>query len=122
MTYYTADIYTLCYRVAGVELEVGYRERLGIRRTTHIAQTRVDDAMHVGNSPLDYVAEALVVDIKVLPAHRTLCPFFEFVLTVANRKGISRLGTQRPPLQFPRGEREKRKLTLVSAHLFPEWP
>ena len=56
--------------------------------------------MHLGNSPLGYVAEALVVDIKVLPAHRTLCPFFEFVLTVANREGISRFGTQRPHLQF----------------------
>jgi len=76
--------------------------------------------MHLGNSPLDYVAEALVVDIKVLPAHRTLCPFFEFILTVANREEISRFGAQRPPFQFP-GQKQ-RKLTLVSAHLFPEWP
>jgi hypothetical protein len=72
--------------------------------------------MHVGNSPLDYVAEALVVDIKVLPAHRTLCPFFEFILTVANKEEISRSETQRG------ARREKRRLTLVSAHLFPEWP
>jgi hypothetical protein len=45
--------------------------------------------MHLGNPPLHYVAEALVVDIKVLPAHRPLCPFFEFVLTVAvtNKSG-----------------------------------
>jgi hypothetical protein len=38
--------------------------------------------MHFGNSPLDYIAKAFVVDIKVLSAHRTLCPFFEFILTV----------------------------------------
>ena len=80
---------------------------LYIRQRTHIAQARVDDTMHLGNSPLDHVAEALVVDIKVLPAHRTLCPFFEFVLTVANREGISRFGAQRPPWQFFGGRRIK---------------
>lgn len=80
---------------------------LYIRQRTHIAQARVDDTMHLGNSPLDHVAEALVVDIKVLPAHRTLCPFFEFVLTVANREGISRFGAQRPPWQFFWGEKSK---------------
>jgi hypothetical protein len=53
---------------------------------THIAQARIYDAMHLGNSPLHYIAEVFVVDIKVLPAHRTLCPFFEFVLTVTNQK------------------------------------
>jgi len=114
MTYYTVGKYTLCCRVAGVELEVGYREILGIRRRTHIAQTRVDDAMHVGNSPLDYVAEALVVDIKVLPAHRTLCPFLEFVLTVANREGISRFWAQRPLLQF----REKSESSRLYQSIF----
>jgi len=62
--------------------------------------------MHLGNPPLGYVAEALVIDIKVLPAHRTLCPFFEFVLTVADREEISRFEgpkAQRPPFQFPGG-------------------
>ena len=54
---------------------------------TYIAQTRIYDAVHLGNPPLHYVAQALVVDIKVLPAHRTLCPFFEFVLTVATTNG-----------------------------------
>jgi hypothetical protein len=43
--------------------------------------------MHLSNPPLHYVAEALVVDIKILPAHRTLCPLFEFVLTVAITNG-----------------------------------
>jgi len=38
--------------------------------------------MHLGNSPFHYVAEACIVDIKVLPAHGTLCPFLEFVLAV----------------------------------------
>jgi hypothetical protein len=45
--------------------------------------------MHLGNSPLHYIAEVFVVDIKVLPAHRTLCPFFEFVLTVTNKENRS---------------------------------
>jgi hypothetical protein len=64
--------------------------------------------MHLGNSPLDHVAEALVVDIKVLPAHRTLCPFFEFVLTVANREGISQFWAQTPPFRvFFGGENSK---------------
>ena len=81
--------------------------------------------MHLGNSPLGYVAEALVVDIKVLPAHRTLCPFFEFVLTVADREEISRFEGPKAPFSVSggrRGRREERNLTLVSAHLFPEWP
>ncbi len=98
-------------------MEVDYRGILGIRRRTHIAQTRVDDAMHVSNSPLDYVAEALVVDIKVLPAHRTLCPFFEFVLTVANREGISRFWAQRPLLQF-RGEEGRGEEKSESSRLY----
>ena len=55
----------------------------GIRCRTHIAQARVNDAMHLCDSPLDYVAKALVIDEKVLPAHRTLCSFFEFILTMA---------------------------------------
>src|SRR6267154_4656844 len=42
--------------------------------------------MHLGNSPLHHIAEVFVVDIKVLPAHRTLCPLFEFVLTVTNKE------------------------------------
>ena len=54
---------------------------------THIAQACVYNAVHLGNTPLHYVAEALVVDIKVLPPHGTLCPFFEFVLTVAIPNG-----------------------------------
>jgi hypothetical protein len=53
---------------------------------THITQARIYHAMHLGNSPLHYVAEARIVDIKVLSAHGTLCPFFKFVLTVT--KGI----------------------------------
>ena len=51
--------------------------------------------MHFGYPPLHYVAEALVIDIKVLPAHRTLCPLFEFVLAVAitNESGpLSKFG------------------------------
>jgi hypothetical protein len=43
--------------------------------------------MHLGNPPLHYVAETFIVDIIILPAHRTLCPFFEFVLTVAITNG-----------------------------------
>ena len=42
--------------------------------------------MHLGNPPLHYIAEVFVVDIEVLPAHRTLCPFFEFVLTVTKKE------------------------------------
>jgi hypothetical protein len=45
--------------------------------------------MHLGNSPLHYIAEVFVVDIEVLPAHRTLCPFFEFVLAVTKEKNRS---------------------------------
>jgi hypothetical protein len=39
--------------------------------------------MHFGNSPFHYIAEALVVDVEVLSAHRPLSAFFEFILTVA---------------------------------------
>jgi len=53
---------------------------------THIAQARINDAMHLCNSPLHDIAEVFVVDIEVLPAHRTLCPFFEFVLAVTNKE------------------------------------
>jgi hypothetical protein len=45
--------------------------------------------MHLSDSPFHYIAEVFVVDIKVLPAHRTLCPFFEFVLTVTNKENRS---------------------------------
>lgn len=58
-----------------------------IRCRTHVAQARVNDAMHLCDSPLDYVAKALVIDKKVLPAHRTLCSFFEFILTMARENG-----------------------------------
>jgi hypothetical protein len=68
--------------------------------------------MHFGNPPLHYVAEALVVDIVVLPAHRTLCPFFEFVLTmtIINGSGpLRKFGLDGKP-------------TSVLTHLFPVSP
>ena len=80
---------------------------------TYIAQTRIYDAVHLGNPPLHYVAQALVVDIKVLPAHRTLCPFFEFVLTVATTNG---------PGSLVNSGQKVKELTLVSSHLFPRSP
>ena len=58
--------------------------------------------MHLGNSPLHYIAEVFVVDIKVLPAHRALCAFFELVLTVTNKE------TDRTLSQQTRGERGSR--------------
>lgn len=50
---------------------------------TDIPQTRVNDPSHLGDSPLDNIAEMLVIDVIVLLSHRSLGTFFEFVLTVA---------------------------------------
>jgi hypothetical protein len=72
--------------------------------------------MHLGNSPLHYIAEVFVVDIKVLPAHRTLCPFFEFVLTVTKKKNRS------GPILADSGRRGGEGLTILSTHLSPGSP
>jgi hypothetical protein len=95
MTYYTEGIYTLCCRVAGFHVAL-VRGSLCARVScrTHVAQARVNDAMHLCDSPLDYVAKALVIDKKVLPAHRTLCSFFEFILTMARANGSVSLGSR----------------------------
>jgi hypothetical protein len=91
MTYYTAGKYTLCYRVAGWG-RVGWRENThDWIRGTHVAQACIYNTMHFGDSPFHYVAEALVVDVEVLSAHRPLSAFFEFVLTVAVGQQIGRL-------------------------------
>ena len=50
---------------------------------TDIPQTRIDYPSHLGDSPLDNIAEMLVIYVIVLLAHRSLSTFFEFVLTVA---------------------------------------
>jgi len=71
--------------------------------------------MHLRNPPLDDVAEAFVVDIKVLSAHRALGPLFKFVLPMAGANGFS-LSNRGDP-----GGRERRR-TPVLAHLFPELP
>lgn len=50
---------------------------------TYIAEAGINDSSHFGDSPLDYIAEILVVDVVVLLAHGSLGTLFEFVLTVA---------------------------------------
>ena len=79
---------------------------------THVAQASIYDAVHLGDPPLDHVAEALVVDIKVLSAHGALGPLFEFVLPMAAAEQFSR---------NPGREKKKRR-TPVLARLFPELP
>jgi hypothetical protein len=79
----------------------------GIGCRTHVAQACVNDAMHLCDSPLDHVAKALVIDKKVLPAHRTLCSFFEFILTMARANGSVTLG---PQSQFRGLESESSRL------------
>ena len=58
---------------------------------THVAQAGIYDAVHLGDPPLDDVAEVFVVDVKVLSAHRALGPLFEFVLTMTAAKGFGPL-------------------------------
>src|SRR6266850_6201063 len=82
----------------------------GIGRRTHVAQACVNDAMHLCDSPLDYVAKALVINKKVLPAHRTLCSFFEFILTMARTNGSVGLGPKAAPSQFRGLESESSRL------------
>jgi hypothetical protein len=61
---------------------------------THVAQAGIYDTVHLGDSPLDYVAEALVVDIKVLSAHGALGPLFKLVLPMAADGFSPSWGTQ----------------------------
>ena len=56
---------------------------------THITQCRINDMPHLCDSPLDHVAEVLIVDVVVLFPNRPLSPFFEFVLTVTVQEGHS---------------------------------
>jgi hypothetical protein len=58
---------------------------------THVAQAGIYDAVHLGDPPLDDIAEPLVVDVKVLSAHGALGPLFKFVLTMAAADGFGPL-------------------------------
>jgi len=49
---------------------------------THITQGGIDDMPHLRDSPLNNVAEILVVDVVVLFPNRPLSTFLEFILTV----------------------------------------
>lgn len=53
------------------------------RGRTHVSQFVVDLVPHLRDTPLDNVAEVLIVDVVVLLSDGALCTFLELILPVS---------------------------------------
>lgn len=62
---------------------------------THISSCRVYEPAHFSHSPLDNVAEVLVVDVVVLLPNRTLRTIFKLVLPMPVQMGSRPLITEK---------------------------
>lgn len=50
---------------------------------TNVTELGIDDTPHLCNTPLDNIAEVLIIDIKVLSSLRSSSTFLKLILPVA---------------------------------------